>query len=109
MAQPVLFSHWVLSQFWKLSRDAERLSQLTARVSVCPLGSGALAGTPYPIDRDALASQAGLPKVEEAVLDLATAGFTVRRILDVIPESDAQVLEALASLSEAGILAPNHD
>ena len=63
----------------------------------------------FRIDREALGAQSGLPKAEEAVLDLATAGFTVRRILDVIPESDAQVFEALTSLAEAGILLPNDD
>jgi len=63
----------------------------------------------FGIDREALALAAAgtLEKVEEAVLDLAAAGFTVRRILDVIPEDDAQVSEALLALIERGLLTPS--
>jgi Tfp pilus assembly protein PilZ len=43
-------------------------------------------------------------KTEEAVVDLAGAGLTVRRLLDVIPESDAQILEAIRSLAERGLV-----
>jgi argininosuccinate lyase len=68
-AQPILFSHWMLSYVWKLARDAERLAQLRERVSVCPLGSGALAGTPYRIDRDALAASLGFARAAENSLD----------------------------------------
>jgi len=60
----------------------------------------------FGVDRDALAAAGELAKVEEAVLDLAAAGFTVRRILDVIPEDDAQVSEALLALIERGVLTP---
>jgi argininosuccinate lyase len=68
-AQPVLFSHWMLSHVWKLLRDGERLAELAARTAVCPLGSGALAGTPYPIDRDALAGALGFVSASENSLD----------------------------------------
>lgn len=54
-AQPVLLSHWWLSHFWPLQRDRERLMNLRDRTAVLPLGAGALAGTPFPIDRHALA------------------------------------------------------
>ena len=47
---------------------------------------------------------AGFTKTEEAVVDLAGAGLTVRRLLDVIPESDAQILEAIRSLAERGLV-----
>jgi Tfp pilus assembly protein PilZ len=50
------------------------------------------------------ASEATLTKTEEAVVDLAGAGLTVRRLLDVIPESDAQILEAIRSLAERGLV-----
>jgi hypothetical protein len=60
----------------------------------------------FEVDRAALASVGALGKAEEAVLDLATAGFTVRRILDVIPEDDAQVSAALVALIEQGVLRP---
>ena len=60
----------------------------------------------FQVDRAALASAGSLAKVEEAVVDLATAGFTVRRILDVVPEDDAQVSAALVALVEQGVLRP---
>jgi argininosuccinate lyase len=65
-AQPILLSHWWLSHFWPLQRDRERLGELAQRVAQLPLGSGALAGTPYPIDRAALATDLGF---EEASLN----------------------------------------
>ncbi len=58
-AQPVLLSHWLLSHFWPLQRDVERLADLKDRTAVLPLGSGALAGTSMEIDREALASALG--------------------------------------------------
>jgi hypothetical protein len=71
------------------------------------------AGTPrldpawrFHVDRTGLGAAGGLAKVEEAVLDLAAAGFTVRRILDVVPVDDAQVTAALLALIERGILSP---
>lgn len=71
-------------------------------------GSGPLDPTAcFQVDRAVLASIGGLAKVEEAVVDLATAGFTVRRILDVVPEDDAKVSEALIALIEQGVLRPS--
>lgn len=58
-AQPVRFSHWLLAHTWPLKRDCERLSQLIIRNNVMPLGSGALAGNPFNIDREALAADLG--------------------------------------------------
>jgi argininosuccinate lyase len=54
-AQPILLSHWWLSFFWPIQRDRERLQGLAPHLAVLPLGCGALAGTPFPIDRVALA------------------------------------------------------
>jgi len=68
-AQPVLFSHWLMSFFWKSARDAQRLSELRERVAVCPLGAGALAGSPYPIDRDALAAALGFSAASKNSID----------------------------------------
>ena len=50
-AQPVLLAHWCLAYFEMLARDRERLKDLSKRVNIMPLGSAALAGTSYPIDR----------------------------------------------------------
>jgi argininosuccinate lyase len=58
-AQPILLSHWWLSHFWALDRDHARLDGVRQRVDVLPLGSAALAGTTYPIDRAALAADLG--------------------------------------------------
>ncbi len=68
-AQPLLFSHWLLSFFWKLQRDRERLSGVVERTAVLPLGSGALAGHPFGLDRDWLAQELGLWGVTENSLD----------------------------------------
>jgi len=68
-AQPVLLSHWWLSHFWALGRDAERLNQLRARTAVCPLGSGALAGTAFPVDREAIARELGFARASANSLD----------------------------------------
>lgn len=54
-AQPVTFSHFCLAYLQMLDRDFVRLSNARDLLNVCPLGSAALAGTAYPIDRDALA------------------------------------------------------
>ncbi len=59
-AQPVSAAHWLLSHFWALARDVARLEQFAAAWrDKCPLGAGALAGTPYAIDRGRLAERLG--------------------------------------------------
>jgi argininosuccinate lyase len=56
-AQPVLFAHHMLAYFEMFRRDRERFVQLRKRVNVMPLGSAAMAGTPYPIDRKQVAKE----------------------------------------------------
>jgi argininosuccinate lyase len=68
-AQPVLFSHWLMSYFWRLQRDKERLDDLTTRVDVCPLGSGALAGHAFGIDRAGLADELGFARISQNSID----------------------------------------
>jgi argininosuccinate lyase len=58
-AQPVRWSHWLMSHAWMWRRDAARLEDLRGRVNQMPLGNGALAGNPFPIDRAALARDLG--------------------------------------------------
>ncbi|KAM9347923.1 argininosuccinate lyase [Symphorus nematophorus] len=53
-AQPIRWSHWILSHAVALSRDVEQLQEIKKRVNVLPLGSGAIAGTPFNIDRELL-------------------------------------------------------
>lgn len=55
MAQPTRFSHWLLSHAWPLLRDLTRLQQARGRMNSLPLGSGAMAGNPFPVDRHRLA------------------------------------------------------
>ncbi len=68
-AQPILLSHWWLSHFWALQRDRERLQAVGRAARVMPLGSGALAGTSFPIDRFALASDLGFDAPSPNSLD----------------------------------------
>ena len=68
-AQPILLAHWWLSHFWPLQRDRERLVDLTKRVSVLPLGSSALAGTPVSVDRVELAKLLGFVDVSQNSMD----------------------------------------
>jgi len=68
-AQPVLFAHWCLAYFEMLKRDRERLGDAHKRVNVMPLGSGALAGTGFPIDREAVAEELGFASVSQNSLD----------------------------------------
>ena len=68
-AQPVLLAHWCLAYFEMLARDRERLGEVRRRVNVLPLGSAALAGTSFPIDREALAAALGFEGVSRNSLD----------------------------------------
>ena len=68
-AQPTLFAHHMLAYFEMLGRDAERFSQARGRADVMPLGSGALAGLPYPIDREFVARQLGFSRVSANSMD----------------------------------------
>jgi argininosuccinate lyase len=68
-AQPVLLAHHLLAYFEMFGRDRERFLQLRARVNVMPLGSAALAGTPYPIDREAVAKELGFDSVTVNSMD----------------------------------------
>jgi len=68
-AQPLLFSHWLMSFFFKFQRDRGRLDDAARRTQVCPLGSGALAGNPFNVDRRALAADLGFATVSENSID----------------------------------------
>ena len=68
-AQPITWGHWALSHFWPLQRDQERWAQAQSRTAVLPLGSAALAGTAFPVDRQALAEALGFTAVAPNSLD----------------------------------------
>ncbi|HDR0731844.1 argininosuccinate lyase [Pasteurella multocida] len=88
-AQPITFAHWCMAYVEMLDRDYSRLTDAYQRMNSCPLGSGALAGTAYAIDREQLALDLGF--------DVAT-----RNSLDSVSDRDHIVeLLSTASLSMA--------
>src|SRR5687767_15123973 len=68
-AQPVLLAHWCLAYFEMLNRDRERLADTRKRVNVLPLGSAAIAGASFPIDREAVARELGFDSVSRNSID----------------------------------------
>jgi argininosuccinate lyase len=68
-AQPVLLSHYFMAYVEMLRRDAERMTQCRVRTDVMPLGSAALAGTTFPIDRAYAAQLLGFPAISTNSLD----------------------------------------
>jgi len=68
-AQPIRGAHWALSHFWPLLRDRDRFVQVGIAASSLPLGSGALAGCPFPIDREWLREVLGFQRISENSLD----------------------------------------
>ncbi len=68
-AQPVLFSHHMLAYVWMLVRDFERLAAARRAADANPLGSAALAGTTYPLDRYLTAAELGFSRVVPNSLD----------------------------------------
>src|SRR4051794_15968165 len=70
-AQAVLWQHYLLAYFEMFSRDVERLEEARARTDVMPLGSGALAGSGFPFDRAAIASDLGFAAITRNSLDVS--------------------------------------
>ena len=68
-AQPVLFAHHMLAYFEMLGRDRRRFLHACESADVLPLGSGALAGVPYPIDRESVARELGFGAVSTNSMD----------------------------------------
>ncbi len=68
-AQPVMFAHHLLAYFEMLERDVMRFSDCLKRVDVLPLGSGALAGVAYPVDREFLARELGFSQISHNSID----------------------------------------
>ena len=67
--QPVRAAHWVLSHLWPLERDRAALRAVRDEAGVLPLGSGAIAGCPFPIDREFLRAQLGFLRISENSMD----------------------------------------
>jgi argininosuccinate lyase len=99
-AQPILLGHWWLSHFWPLQRDRERLQQVHARTASLPLGSGALAGTTFPVDRQALAADLGFSQPSANSLDAVSDRDFVAEFLFCAALTGTH----LSKLSEAVVL-----
>ncbi|MEE8369564.1 MAG: argininosuccinate lyase, partial [Dehalococcoidia bacterium] len=77
-AQPLLLAHHLLAYFQMLDRDAQRFADCRRRADELPLGSGALAGVPYPIDREFVARELGFSRISENSVDaVAERDFVV--------------------------------
>jgi len=82
-AQPILFSHHLLAYVEMLVRDLERVGECAKRVNVLPLGSGALAGTSFPIDRAYVARLLGFPRLSKNSMDAVSDRDFVLEFLSV--------------------------
>lgn len=68
-AQPITFGHHLMAYCSMILRDIDRLEDVKKRMNICPLGSGALAGTTYPLDREMVADLLGFDGVTQNSLD----------------------------------------
>ncbi len=82
-AQPVTFAHWCLAYVEMFERDYSRLHDAIERLDTCPLGSGALAGTAYPIDREKLAHNLGFHRATRNSLDSVSDRDHVMELMSV--------------------------
>jgi argininosuccinate lyase len=99
-AQAVLWPHYLLAYFEMFARDFERLQQARTRVNVMPLGSGALAGSGFPFDREAIARDLGFDSITRNSMDVsADRDFA----LDFLYAASAAMLH-LSRLAEDWIL-----
>lgn len=99
-AQPILFSHHLLAYFFKFNRDRERLIDLFKRVDVLPLGSAALGGTSYPIDRHFVAKELDFNVVSPNSLD----GVSDRDFIIEFLSDASMIMMHLSQFSEEIIL-----
>ena len=99
-AQAVLWPHYLLAYFEMFARDCERFAQARASANVLPLGSGALAGSGFPFDRDAMAQDLGFASVTRNSMDVsADRDF----VLDFVYAASVAMLH-LSRLAEDWIL-----
>jgi argininosuccinate lyase len=82
-AQPVTFAHWCLAYVAQFGRDQDRLNDALGRVNISPLGSGALAGAPFEIDRAALAKELGFSAISSNSMDAVSDRDFVAELLFV--------------------------
>ena len=99
-AQPVVGAHWMLSHFWPLERDRSRVKAAARGASVLPLGSGAVAGSAFPIPREFLADTLGFADVSANSMDAVSDRDFVAEMLFAL----AMMTTHLSRLAEDLIL-----
>lgn len=104
-AQPITFAHHLMAYFQMFARDVDRLRDCYRRTDVMPLGSGALAGTTFPIDREFVRKQLGFAKVSDNSLD----GVSDRDFAVEFCAAASLIMMHLSRFSEEIILWSSHE
>ncbi len=104
-AQPITFAHHMMAYFEMFKRDLSRLSDCYSRMNILPLGSGALAGTTYPLDRYMVANELGFNDVTQNSLD----GVSDRDFAIELLSCLSMVMMHMSRLSEEIILWSSHE
>ena len=104
-AQPITLAHHLMAYFEMFSRDLERLSDWKKRVNIMPLGSGALAGTTYPLDREFVARELGFSGVTRNSLD----GVSDRDFVIELASTLSMIMMHLSRFCEELILWSSHE
>ena len=104
-AQPVTFAHYMMAYFQMFRRDIERLNDCYKRINIMPLGSGALAATTYPLDREMVARELGFDAITENSLDaVSDRDFVIETASDL-----SILMMHLSRFSEELILWSSHE
>jgi len=104
-AQPITFAHHMMAYFQMFRRDIERLDECYKRTNVMPLGSGALAGTTYPLDRRFVADELGFASITQNSLDgVSDRDFVIELAFDL-----SMVMMHLSRFCEELILWSSHE
>ena len=104
-AQPITFAHHLMAYFEMFSRDFERLLDCKKRMNVMPLGSGALAATTYPLDREFVASELGFKEITKNSLD----GVSDRDFVIELASCLSMIMMHLSRFCEELILWSSHE
>ena len=104
-AQPITFAHHLMAYFQMIKRDVERLEDCHKRTNIMPLGSGALAGTTYPLDRYMVARELGFAGITENSLD----GVSDRDFVIELASCLSIMMMHLSRFSEEIILWSSHE
>ncbi|MBE7032288.1 MAG: argininosuccinate lyase [Ruminococcaceae bacterium] len=104
-AQPITFAHHIMAYYEMFSRDLSRLSDWRKRMNVMPLGSGALAGTTYPLDREFVASELGFDSITQNSID----GVSDRDFVCELAFVLSMIMAHLSRFSEEIILWSSHE